>query len=413
MVFHDRRGLAVTTESREAGAQLDAAVSGFLAHRLDTGEHLAAALAADGDLVLGLCLAGFARLLLGRAELIPEARRFSAQARRALWHRGGTARERRIAASLAAWCGEEMAESAALLDAAIDAEPLDALAFKLSQATHFMLGNARAMRRLAERAASAWSPGVPERGFILGCGAFALEERGDFAAAERTGRLAVELEPRDAWGRHAVAHVMHVQGRIGEGIAWLAAHDRDGLNNFAYHLDWHLALFHLAKRDPDAALELYDRKVRAVRTDDYRDIANAASLLARLEWQGAAVGDRWDELADIAERRIADDALVFARLHYLICLVRARRPQAARAMLGEMQRQAGARRGTQGRVLGTVGLPLAAAICEDGAGPQFLPDAERLAAIGGSRVQRSLFEHWRAPRQHPAAKRPDSSRAAA
>jgi hypothetical protein len=207
---------------------------------------------------------------------------------------------------------------------------------------------------------------------------------------------------------------MHSEGRSAEGVAWLADHEphRDGLNNFAYHLDWHEALFLLADGRNAAAVELYDRKVRVVRTDDYRDIANAASLLARLEWAGTAVGNRWDELADIAERRSGDDALVFARLHYLICLVRAGRLQNARAMLREMHRQA-ARRDTQARVLATVGLPVAEAICVDRADCCALPEPEKIACIGGSRIQRSLFEHWRVPHRHPTGLKPKPGRAAA
>jgi hypothetical protein len=43
----------------------------------------------------------------------------------------------------------------------------------------------------------------------------------------------------------------------------------------------------------DAVLDLYDTEIRAERTDDYRDISNATSLLMRLELDGIEVGDRW------------------------------------------------------------------------------------------------------------------------
>ncbi|MFO1265635.1 MAG: hypothetical protein U1F67_01760 [Rubrivivax sp.] len=74
--------------------------------------------------------------------------------------------------------------------------------------------------------------------------AFGLEETGDYARAERGGQRAIELEPRDTWAWHAVAHVHEMRNAPEDGIAWLlnAAHwSRDSF--FAAHNWWHLALF--------------------------------------------------------------------------------------------------------------------------------------------------------------------------
>ncbi len=56
-----------------------------------------------------------------------------------------------------------------------------------------------------------------------------LRPRGDrrtMRAAERRGRAAVELEPRDGWAQHAVAHVLEMQGRHRDGIAWMRGNSR-------------------------------------------------------------------------------------------------------------------------------------------------------------------------------------------
>ena len=53
--------------------------------------------------------------------------------------------------------------------------------------------------------------------------AFGLEETGDYARAEAQGRKSVEMEPRDGWRQHAVAHVMEMQGRRRDGITWMRA----------------------------------------------------------------------------------------------------------------------------------------------------------------------------------------------
>ncbi len=88
-------------------------------------------------------------------------------------------------------------------------------------------------------------------------------------------------------------------------------------------------------------LRLYDEEIRAEPTDDYRDIANGASLLARLELAGIPVGSRWEELAAKAEARIEDRRLVFADLHYLLALIGA----AARTAPGRWRTTSCFRRG--------------------------------------------------------------------
>ena len=158
---------------------------------------------------------------------------------------------------------------------------------------------------------------------MLGCHAFALEESGELEAALRVGREAVEREPRDAWGLHAVAHVYEMMERTTRRHCLARADPGgwSGCNNFAFHLGWHLALFQLERGLHDRVLDLYDEAVRPRPTDDFRDVANAVSLLWRLRQEGMEVGHRWDELAEIASRRRGETVLVFATLHYLLVLV--------------------------------------------------------------------------------------------
>src|SRR5437762_585188 len=129
------------------------------------------------------------------------------------------------------------------------------------------------------------------------------------------GSPAIEIDPGDVWGTHAVAHIMEMQGRHAEGIAWLDELERnwEGAANLVHHLWWHRALFHLERREVDAVLDLYDRRFRNLGSpltlalpDLYIDVQNAASMLFRLELLGVEVGDRWTEIADKAEARIGD-----------------------------------------------------------------------------------------------------------
>lgn len=396
-MHHDRRGIAVTTSSAAACRHYDAVVSSVLAHRADTKEHLAAALAADRGFALAHCLSGFLLLLLGRAELAPAARRALGQARASLARRGGTAREHALAAGLDAWCSGEMELAAAILEASLADHPLDAMTAKLVHALRFMLGDAIGMRRSIECVLPAWSEDVPGFGFMLGCHAFALEETGMLTAAEATGRRALVLEPEDVWACHAVAHVFDARDKPARGLAWIRVHSGrwGAVNNFARHLAWHEALFHLARKDGDAALALYDAVIREGAKDDYRDVANAAALLLQLERHGRAPGRRWDELAAIAERGARDHTLVFARLHDLLGLVGAGRWDAAYRSFAAMDVDARSGQGTQARLLETLGLPLAKLILAggDAALPRSMAQLRgAIARLGGSRAQRRTFE---------------------
>jgi len=179
------------------------------------------------------------------------------------------------------------------LDESLRTHPEDALALKLVQAVRFVLGDAMGMRSSIESVLPAYATHefAP---YVNGCYAFALEETGVLRAND------------DAWGVHAVAHVFDMTNRTQEGVTWLSSQPETWAhcNNFRYHVWWHLALFHLDRGDYAEALRLYDAEVRQDRTDDYRDISNAASLLSRLEIEGVDVGDRWDEMAAICENRI-------------------------------------------------------------------------------------------------------------
>lgn len=397
----DRRGLELTANGATAVECYDLNVRNFLASRRETPQTLDATFAADPDMLLAHCAKGFLCKLLARAELHAPATAALAAARRSQSVRGCNARERSYVDALGRWCTGDLEGTARLLDDVLVDYPTDVFALRLSHAVHFLIGNRIAMRDVAARVLSAWDESIPEFAFVLGCYAFGLEECGEFITAEETGRRGVDLDPWDAWGAHAVAHVMEMCGRPKEGIAWLRKHRQhwSGCNNFAYHLYWHEALFHLELEETDAALGLYDQAIRANKTDDFRDISNAASLLWRLEREGVDVGARWEELADKACARIGDHELAFANAHYLLALLGAGRVADGRAML-ESMREASAGNGTEASVLGSVGVPLAEAYLayQDGdcerTLQRLLPLRRRLQSLGGSNAQRDLFEQF-------------------
>lgn len=390
----DAYDLSTSSASPDATQAFEEAVRGLAAHRPSTGLAIGRALEADPDHVPALALKGFANLILARQELAAPAREALAEARRALAAKdGGTDDERILVEALGHAAEDRFADAADCLDLRFADRPATFLPFKIAHALRFMLGDAAGMLAASRRMMAAWSPGRPMAGFLLGCHAFAVEEHGAYAAAEAYGRQAVALEPDDAWGLHAVSHVHEMRGEISEGIAWLeGSRDRwSRCNNFSFHMAWHLALLHLERGEHEHVLRLYDEEVRPQPTDDFRDMANAVSLLWRLERLGVDVGHRWAGLAEIARRRRADTTLVFASLHTLIALVAlGDRPAAAELVMALQVRAQGT--GDQARIAADLGLPMARVIADLGGERGAL---DRLAAalpqLGGSNAQRDLF----------------------
>ena len=324
-----------TTLSKNLIEDWNRVIRGVLSHAASTGPDLNRVLAAAPDFALGQAIRGLSCLLLGRSEMIAIAREAYAAA---LVGAPATMREIAFVHALGDWLSGRPTQAAARLQVVLNLNPRDALAMKLIQAVHFVMGRPDAMRASVESVLPAWDD-HPARGYLLGCHAFTLEETGEYARAERTGREGVALAPDDAWGLHAVAHVYDMTGRARDGLIWLSGREASWAhcNNFRFHVWWHRALMHLDLGEYDAALALYDRDIRAEKTDDYRDISNGASLLSRLELDGVDVGNRWEELADLSENRATDGCLAFADLHYMLALCGGERDRAAAGMIARMR----------------------------------------------------------------------------
>jgi hypothetical protein len=282
-------------------------------------------------------------------------------------------------------------------EAILEAHPRDVLSLRMLHYLYFYDGDVARMRNSVGSRLGAYA-GHRLEGYVQGMYAFGLEEAGDYAAAERYGREAVERHPADLWATHAVAHVLEMQGRADEGIAWLDGlrpHWRDA-NNFRWHLDWHQTLQHLRRGEADRALAVYDDTLAPALADDfYLDLCNAAELLLRLEAMGCEVGERWQPLVAIAEGHVDDTELLFATLHYLIPLARQRHRAADRIM--DTLRRWAATASHQGAIVREVGLDVAELVLALGRGDR--PDAQaryqrlkpRLHRIGGSHAQRDVF----------------------
>ena len=398
----DRWGNPHTTPSEEAVDRLDRAVLGLAGHRSDTPQLLRSVFDADRDLVAAHVLRGFALSFLGRNDLWPEAETEAARARRSLRRRGGTHRETLLTQALDAWLRRDLLQTEHAFDDILAASPRDLLTIKLSHAAHFFVGQPAAMRLCLERVLPAWDTTVPGYGFVLGCHAFALEETGALAEAERAGRTAVHEEPRDVWGAHAVAHVYEMTDRPEQGLEWLALSEDSWVdcNNFAGHLQWHRALFLVELGRFDEAFECWESIARHL-GEDFRDASNAASLLWRLEECGMRAGPQWEQLAQAVEPRSHDHGSAFADVHYIIALARARGVETATERLDSMRKHARTAGHAHAHVADEIGVPLAEGVIALANGDAraalslFDQVTDRTQALGGSHAQRDTFQLMR------------------
>lgn len=309
-----------------------------------------------------------------------------------------TDRERRHAQAARAWLDGEVDCAVARYGELLLEHPRDALALQLAHLGDFFLGQSVMLRDRVARVLPDWNAAVPGYGYVLGMHAFGLEETALYVQAEETAARALSLNRRDPWAVHAAAHVMEMQGRTVDGIAWLVSRTNDWApdNAFAFHNWWHLALFHLDRGDTEAVLDLYDTRVRPQPSAVVLEMIDATALLWRLQLRGVPVGGRWGELADAWTPLAGDGHYAFNDAHAMMAFVAAGREHAAAQVLATLRRRAlGA--DTNARMTRTVGLPLAEALQAFGQG-RYDRAVEGLLAVqpvaaraGGSHAQRDVL----------------------
>jgi len=374
-------------------------IRAFLAHGTEAPVHLGALLEAEPDYAMVHAAKGLFSMMMGRRELVDVARQAHADALVALAQGGANNRERLWVEALGVWLNDKPSDAIHCMEQALRLAPADTLSMKVSHAIRFIMGDNHGMRRSLERVIGAHDADHPLRGFVLGCLSFAQEETGSYGEAEASGLEGLTLASDDAWGMHAVAHVYDMTHDPVRGINLIEGHTDawDHCNNFRFHVWWHKALLHMDRGEMDHVLALYDTKIREEKTDDYRDFSNASSLLMRLELEGVNVGDRWGELADLAEQRSDDGCLVFADLHYMLALSGDKRPDAATRLVARVA-QSAEQAGDMAGVMKHPGLLAAEGLAAFGEAKYDLAFKQLAAAqpsfqtMGGSHAQRDVFE---------------------
>jgi hypothetical protein len=215
----DSLGVPVSGASPEGIAKLEAAVHQFQCYIGDPVATLASAAEASPGMAMGHLFNAYLHLLGTEPNLIAAARDFRDRAARLPMND----RERGHLAAVSHLVDGHWHAAAQTLEDISIAYPRDAVALQAGHVIDFFVGDSRMLRDRIARALPAWHATMPGYHAVLGMHAFGLEEMGEYVRAEAAGRKSVEIEPRDGWGQHAVAHVMEMQGRQRDGIAWMRA----------------------------------------------------------------------------------------------------------------------------------------------------------------------------------------------
>jgi hypothetical protein len=395
MQSKDSLGVPVSGASPEGLARLETAVHQFQCYIGDPVATLASAAEASPGMAMGHLFNAYLHLLGTEPNLIAAGRDLRDRAARLPMNE----REKgHLAAVSHIVEGRWHAAARALEDVSI-AYPRDPIALQAGHIIDFLVGDARMLRDRIARALPAWDDSMPGYHAVLGMHAFGLEEMGDYARAEAQGRRGVELEPRDGWAQHAVAHVMEMQGRHRDGIAWMRtnpeAWSRESF--FCVHNWWHLALYHLDLGDIDQVLALFDGPIYGARSGVVLDMVDASALLWRLHLRGIDVGDRWNAVADKWEPIAAAGTYAFNDAHAMMAFVGAKRTSSAQAVI-EAQHAAMGAAGDNSGFTREVGRAVTMAILAFGDGNysetvRLLRPVRNIAnRFGGSHAQRDILD---------------------
>jgi tetratricopeptide (TPR) repeat protein len=393
---NDARGVPVSGGSAKSLDVYEQALRALNSYRGDPVAIIDQVLAGDPDFTMGHVLRAQVQITMWERSVLPGVQ--AVIARLDELHGRMNDRERRHARALKRWAAGDWEGHRAELDRLLAVWPRDLLALQVGHVADFFHGDRDNLRGRVARALPAWNRGDEGYGFLLGMQAFGLEECGAYGEAEEAGRRAQELEADDCWAQHALAHVMEMQARQEEGIAFMAerkAHWAQEDNGFAFHNWWHTALYNLDQGRPERALEIYDQGVRPQPSEIRLMMLDAAALLWRMHLRRLDTGQRWEELADCFQQGDENGFYAFNDMHAMTAFVAAGRTAAAAGLLKAVEASA-AESGTNGPMAREAGLPIVRAIEAFGREKYaevvnlLMPVRYRANVFGGSHAQRDI-----------------------
>lgn len=394
--MEDQFGVATSSANRQSLDALAAAQALLSVYRGDPVAVIDEALEADPNFAMGHIFRGLVNLTLWESSAVAEIE--TSLARFDDLHGQSNDRERMHGDALRAWASGDWNGMRGRLDHLLAEYPRDLLALQVGHQADFFAGVRDNLRGRVERTLPAWSADDSAYGYLLGMHSFGLEECGAYAEAEDAGRQALDRDATDCWAQHAVAHVLEMQARQAEGVAFMedrAEHWAQADNGFRFHNWWHTAIYNLDQGNAARALEIYDQGIRPEPFDIQLTMLDAVALLWRMRLRDMDVGDRWDELAATYENTGEDGFYAFNDMHAMMAYTATGRGAAAEQLLKAVENKANAS-GTAAMIAREVGVPIVRAVDAFGRA-DYDTAVELLMAVryrahlfGGSHAQRDI-----------------------
>jgi tetratricopeptide (TPR) repeat protein len=396
----DARGLDLTGTA-EAASAYDRALDHLIRFQAEVVDAAVAAVAADPGCVLASVFCAYLALMSTEQGAVAGARDAldSIQVDRAAL----LPRERAHLSAAERWVAGDMTAAGDLLGDISVQYPRDLLALAVGHQIDFFTGSAVNLRDRIGRALGGWQIDDQQFGFVQGMYAFGLEECNLYPQAHEVGQAAVERNPGDVWGIHAVVHTYEMTGRIPDGVRFMRSREADWAegNFLNVHNSWHYALYLLQGGDTDGALAVYDRVLRCAGSQDAAlELLDATALLWRMQLEGTPVGGRWQPLALAWSGLLTPGFYPFNDMHAVMAFIGNGELGRAEDVVRDLAQVVahGDLAATGRRMTAAVGLPVCRALVHFGRGEypdvvtELMPIRTRLHEFGGSHAQRDAVE---------------------
>jgi tetratricopeptide (TPR) repeat protein len=359
--------------------------------------------AGDAGVPMAWALMAYLQLMSTDADDLPGAR----AAWDALLQSEPNEREQAHAAAIGAWLDGNWHQAATLLDDLLSVWPTDLLALMLGHQLDFFLGDAQNLRDRPIRSLRDFDPGHPHAEFIRGMAAFGLEEAGHYGQALDAGLGAVDANPDDVWGIHAVVHTYEMQGRVDEGIRFLSSDSTrwESGNLFTVHNWWHLALYYLEVGQPRRSLDIYDAEIHHAGSAGVPiEMLDASALLWRLHLDGVDTGARFATLAEAWSPKVTGESwYAFNDLHAVLAFAGAGRRDDIRTVIQDRANwletpDESDTAKSNARMMAEIGLPACRAVLafvedrHDDVISELMPIRRSFNHFGGSHAQRDALQ---------------------
>ncbi len=395
----DARGVPVSSCKPQSLDDFEIALLQFQSYFGDPTETLTSTLQNDPEFVLGHIFFASALLMMSERQYLPMIREHI-EAAEALAYKSNN-REKQLTLAARQWMEGHWNLASLTWDSVLADYPRDAMALQLGHLTDFYRGDSFNLRDRICRSIGQWDKTVPGYSYILGMKAFGFEECNQYDKSEAVANAALNIEPRDGWSVHALAHTYEMQGRFEEGKKMYRSRENDWApdNGFAFHNWWHLALYHIEHEDFDSALALYDEQILPTDSDVSLQLCDASALLWRLHLQGVEVSQRWNQVANLWSTKTAleNGYYAFNDMHAVLAFVGAGREEEAAAVLAAVKSTARENVGVTAMMANDVGIAACSAMIAFGqqrysdAIEKLLPVRTIANRFGGSHAQRDIL----------------------